>query len=156
MHINRFFFFAPSFSHNARNPAAELRLGHVVWLEIKGNVSTSKLSSNTTYTAYLRFAFTSVFYYGFHVPLETSIGITREESMKKFVYFDPIIAMSECQYIKHVAEPLDYLFEVELGDYFHNDGETRDLEITVREVKSGKPKCGIQIYGMELRPKRGK
>ncbi|KAK1356063.1 hypothetical protein POM88_049319 [Heracleum sosnowskyi] len=132
-------------------PNRWLRLGHVAWLEIKGKVSTSKLSANTTYTAYLRFTFLREFYYGFHVPVETSVGITGEENINKFVYLDPRIAKSECQYLKRRE---DTLFEVELGDYFHNDGETRDLEMTVREVKSGKPKCGIEIYFMELRPKR--
>ena len=125
----------------------------MVWLEIKGKVSTCKLSANTTYTAYLRFDLSKYFYYGFHVPVETFVGITGEESINKIVYLDPRIAKSECQYLKHRE---DNLFEVELGDYFHNDGETRDLEMTVREVKSGKPKCGLEIYHTELRPKRGK
>ncbi|KAK1380768.1 hypothetical protein POM88_027512 [Heracleum sosnowskyi] len=133
------------------NPNTSYRLGHVVWLEIKGKVSTYKLSPNTTYTAYLRFAFAWDFYYGFHVPVETSVGIIGEESINKLVYLDPRIAKSECQYLKRRE---DTLFEIELGDYFHNDGEVRDLEMTVREVKSGKPKCGITIYGMDLRPKR--
>lgn len=127
-------------------------LGHVVWLEIKGKTSTFKLSPNTTYTAYLLYSLLHVFCYGFHLPVETSVGITEEESINQFVYLDPGIAKSECQYLKLRD---DNLLEVELGDYFHNDGENRDLEMTVREVKSGKPKCGIGFYGMELRPKRG-
>ncbi|KAL8092768.1 uncharacterized protein LOC141692772 [Apium graveolens] len=124
---------------------------HVVWLEIKDKISTFKLSPNTTYTAYLLFCLRNEFYYGFHVPLETSVGIAGEESINQFVYLDPAIAKAECQYIKHRD---DNYFEVELGDYFHNDGETRDLEMTLREVKSGKPKCGIGFFMMELRPKR--
>ncbi|KAL8092760.1 hypothetical protein AgCh_034858 [Apium graveolens] len=75
-----------------------------------------------------------------NVPVETSVGITEEESINQFVYFDPEIAKSECQYVKLRD---DNYFEVELGDYFHTDGETRDLEMTVREVKSEKPKGGI-------------
>lgn len=125
----------------------------MVWLEIKEKISTFKLSPNTTYTVYLLFSLCNEFYYGFHVPVEASVGITGEESINQFVYLDPAIAKSECQYIKHRD---DNYFEVELGDYFHNDGENRDLEMTVREVKSGRPKCGIGFENMELRPKRSK
>ncbi|KAL8092763.1 uncharacterized protein LOC141693050 [Apium graveolens] len=128
-----------------------IRLGHVAWLEIKRKVSTCKLSANTTYAAYLLFSLPEYFYYGFHVPVETSVGITEEESIIKSVYLDPDIAKSKCQYLKRRK---DNLFEVELGDYFNNAGENRDLEVTVREVKSGKPKCGMSIWGIELRPKR--
>lgn len=80
------------------------------------------------------------------------MGSLRKKTSNKFVYLDPGIAKSKCQYIK-LGD--DTLLEVELGDYFHDDGENRDLEMTVREVKSGKPKCGIGFHMMELRPKRG-
>ncbi|KAL8092761.1 hypothetical protein AgCh_034859 [Apium graveolens] len=87
------------------------------------------------------------FFYRFHVPVETSVGITEEESINQFVYLDPGIAKSECQ---HVKLRDDNYFEVELDDYFHIDGETRDLGMTVREVKSGKPKCGIGFSMIEV------
>ncbi|KAL8092769.1 uncharacterized protein LOC141688807 [Apium graveolens] len=134
-------------NHNIGIPT----LGHVVWLQLKEKITTFKLSPNTTYTAYLVYYLCQKFCYGLHIPVETSVGIAGEKSTNKFVYLDPAIAKSECQYIKHRD---NNFFEVELGDYFHNDGETRDLDITVREVKSGKPKCGIAFDMMELRPKR--
>lgn len=111
------------------------------------------MSPNTTYTAYLVYSLCKEFCYGLHVPVETSVGIAGEESINQFVYLDPGIAKSECQNIKLRD---DDFFEVELGDYFHNDGENRDLEMTVKEVKSGKPKCGIGFNMIELRPKPSK
>lgn len=57
-------------------------LGHMVCLEIKGKTSTSKFSADTTYTAYLLYFLSKDFYYGFHVPVVTSVGITEEENIK--------------------------------------------------------------------------
>lgn len=47
----------------------------------------------------------------------------------------------------------DGWIEVELGDFFVNDGDEGELEMSVREVKVLNWKSGILIQGIEIRPK---
>ncbi|KAL8108411.1 hypothetical protein AgCh_024758 [Apium graveolens] len=88
--------------------------------------------------------------------LETDYWKKREESTKENIYLDPRIANSKCNHhcpnIK--LRDRDSYFEVKLGEYFNKNGEKRDVEITLKEVDSGRPKCGVHIVGMEMRPKR--
>ncbi|KAK1355987.1 hypothetical protein POM88_049243 [Heracleum sosnowskyi] len=140
-------------------------LGHVVWLEIHMKINTSKLSPNTAYTAYLEFRLSDYVCYGIHLPIEASVGISGEEITKETVYFDHRIPMSEsnchCPYTKWMEAYLNLNFlpppaslEVKLGDYFNKEGENRDVEIIMKEVKGGRHKFGIHFASIEMRPKR--
>ncbi|XP_063936824.1 F-box protein At2g02240-like [Daucus carota subsp. sativus] len=132
-------------------------LGHVIWLEVCGRIPTSKLSPDTTYEAYLVFFLSKYVCYGFHTPIETSIGIPGEESTKAIIYLDPRIAESKSNHHYPNTKPRERItdsIEVKLGEYFNKKGENRDVEITLKEVKSGKPKCGVRIVGIEMRPKQ--
>ncbi|KAL8092749.1 hypothetical protein AgCh_034851 [Apium graveolens] len=104
----------------------------------------------------------NTFRYGIHLPIEAVVGIPGEEITKETVYLDPRIPKSESKchypYKKWKEKDSDYKFpipfEVKLGDYFNKEGENRELEIIIKEVKSGRPKCGIHCAGIEMRPKR--
>ncbi|KAK1369076.1 hypothetical protein POM88_035168 [Heracleum sosnowskyi] len=130
-------------------------LGHVHWLEVHGKVPTSRLSPDTAYEAYLVFTLSDYVCYGFHIPIEASVGIPGEESTKEMIYLDPGMANSKSNHHYPNTKPResDSYIEVKLGEYFNNKGENRDVEITLREVESGRPKCGVHIIGMEMRPK---
>lgn len=145
-------------------------LGHVIWLEIHMKINTWKLSPNTANTAYLEFSLSDYVCYGIHLPIEAFVGIPGEEFTKKTVYFDPRIPKSEssCHYpytkwrepdldLKFLSPParLEVNLEVKLGDYFNKEGENRDVEIIMKQVKSGRPKCGIHFASIEMRPKHG-
>lgn len=132
------------------------QLGHVHWLEVYGEIPTSRLSPDTAYEAYLVFDLSDYVCYGFHIPIEASVGIPGEESTKESIYLDPRIANSKCNHHCPNIKPreADSRLEVKLGEYFNKKGENRDVEITLKEVESGRPKCGVVIIGMEMRPKR--
>ena len=132
-------------------------LGHVIWLEVCGRIPTSGLSPDTTYEAYLVFFLSKYVCYGLHTPIETSIGIPGEESTKAIIYLDPRIAESKSNHHYPNTKPgkrIPDSIEVKLGEYFHKKGENRDVEITLKEVKSGRPKCGVRILEIEMRPKQ--
>ncbi|XAR48351.1 hypothetical protein NMG60_11031154 [Bertholletia excelsa] len=47
----------------------------------------------------------------------------------------------------------DGWMEVELGEYYHEGGEERELEMSLMEVKGGHWKTGLVVQGIEIRPK---
>ncbi|XP_074364598.1 F-box protein PP2-B11-like [Apium graveolens] len=134
-------------------------------LEIEGKMSTSILSQNTTYTAYLLFNFTGYFYFkgfGKKEPLETFVGIDGYgESDSRLVY----IPTDNPKYYKP-DEPgafigpqypvlrKDELYEIELGSYVNKEGcENRELRMSLKKVKSRRGvKSGISLYGIEILP----
>jgi hypothetical protein len=50
----------------------------------------------------------------------------------------------------------DGWLEIELGEFFCKEGEDRELEMSVQEVKGGDWKGGLIVEGIEIRPKEGK
>lgn len=49
----------------------------------------------------------------------------------------------------------DGWLELELAHYFNKEGENRELEITLMEIKGGHWKSGLIIQGIEIRPNSG-
>ncbi|WOH09916.1 hypothetical protein DCAR_0729376 [Daucus carota subsp. sativus] len=123
---------------------------------IQGKISTSVLSPNTTYTIYVVcHSQEYVLNYHFDEPVEVSIAIDGVESIKHIVYLDPRKMRSEGDNdLQYPQQRKDDRFEVQLGEYFNKGGEEVNLEITMMEVKSGKPKTGPTIEGFEFRPRR--
>ncbi|XP_061342637.1 putative F-box protein PP2-B12 [Gastrolobium bilobum] len=116
-------------------------------------------------------------------PVEVSIGFSGGDTRKKTVFLDAererrvryqivprragifnrtrLMAAVEArapaprenldvQYPKQRAEGW---LEIELGDFFNEGGEDKELEMGVYEVKSGDWKGGLVVQGIELRPK---
>ncbi|XP_017230901.1 F-box protein PP2-B10 isoform X1 [Daucus carota subsp. sativus] len=131
-------------------------LGHVIWLQVYGKIPTSRLSPETAYEAYLVFRLSDYICYGLHIPIEASVGIPGEEITKELIYLDPRIAKSGSfnYYPNTYPGEGNPLIEVKMGEYFNKEGENRDVEVTLKEVKSGRPKCGVHIAGMKMLPKR--
>ncbi|KAI7755831.1 hypothetical protein M8C21_024088 [Ambrosia artemisiifolia] len=61
----------------------------VCWFEVHGRISTSMLSPNTLYVAYIVFKSTSETYGFEYQPAEVSIGISGLESQTQTVFLDP-------------------------------------------------------------------
>ncbi|XP_074335765.1 F-box protein PP2-B11-like [Apium graveolens] len=133
-------------------------LSSVYILEICGKISTSLLSPDTTYTAYLMFDITNFYFGGFgeEQPLETYVGTDGGyPSDCKTVYIPkmpydydgsdgsmnsdrPIL--TDPQY-PQIREKGTRAYHVELGDYFNKkSGDKKELKMSLSEVKSAKEK----------------
>ncbi|XP_057961446.1 F-box protein At2g02240-like isoform X1 [Malania oleifera] len=154
----------------------------VCWLEICGKISTCLLSPDTKYAAYLVFKQTESTNGFEYQPVEVSAGITGGENIVRSVYLDRKERMfrlirrrgarggllsgafdmqrlgapapGELNDESFPKERADGWCEVELGEFFNNDGGKK-LEMSVKEVKGGRWKSGLVIQGIEIRPKEG-
>ncbi|XVE78956.1 hypothetical protein DITRI_Ditri14bG0019900 [Diplodiscus trichospermus] len=146
------------------------KLKHVWWLEIRGKISTSKLSVDTNYAAYLVFKLLEeAFGFDYH-PAEVSITLGVDKICTKSIALDPIIKRrprrrrprhwyqperknhSSMSSLEHAKVRADGWFEIELGSFFNGDGED-EVEMSVMEVKAGIAKGGLVVEGIEIRPK---
>ncbi|XP_052194763.1 F-box protein PP2-B10-like [Diospyros lotus] len=133
--------------------AEAAELVHVCWLEIRGKISTSMLSPNTTYVAFLVFRLTAGAY-GFEPPAEAAIGISGYELETQTVYLDRRRGRRHrCQTVPRPKVRGDGWMEIELGEYLNEEGEERELEMSVKEVKDLYSKTGLIIQGIDIRPK---
>ncbi|KAK1392474.1 hypothetical protein POM88_011530 [Heracleum sosnowskyi] len=144
--------------------------------KIEGKISTSLLSPNTAYTAYLWFDFTSSIYFGGfgeEEPLQTFVGFDGgcgSECESKIVYipFMPSEYQRGTKILKCRPPDMPVLsgpqyprrtngnwYELELGDYFNKEGagDKRELMMCLSEVKTGEEKGGIDLKGIVIRPK---
>ncbi|KAK1392468.1 hypothetical protein POM88_011524 [Heracleum sosnowskyi] len=144
--------------------------------KIEGKISTSLLSPNTAYTAYLLFNFTSSYDFsgfGEEEPLQTCVGIDGGcesdcESRIVYIPFMPYEYQRGTKILKCRPPDMPVLsgpryprrtngnwYELELGDYFNKEGggDNRELMMCLSEVKTGEAKGGIDLKGIEIRPK---
>ena len=146
-------------------------------LEVNGTINTSILSSNTTYVAHLVFNTTPKAYGFEYQPIEVTIGPNGDKCQTRMVYLDPqaglrrrlrprrrIGLFSRGLFAGYNAMPPpskengpklreDGWLEIEIGEYFNEEGEETELEMCVMEVKGGNWKSGLIIQGIEIRPK---
>jgi len=127
----------------------------VCWLDIRGKISTSMLSPNTTYVAFLVFRLRAGAYGFEYPPAEVAIGISGYEHETQTVYLDPRRGRRR---LRHQTVPRpkvrgDGWMEIELGEYLNEEGEERELEMSVKEVKDLRWKSGLIIQGIDIRPK---
>ncbi|PIA36200.1 hypothetical protein AQUCO_03400247v1 [Aquilegia coerulea] len=47
----------------------------------------------------------------------------------------------------------DGWMEIELGEFYNDQGEDGEVQMTLTEIKGGHLKCGLIVQGIELRPK---
>ncbi|XVF04808.1 hypothetical protein REPUB_Repub05bG0117400 [Reevesia pubescens] len=156
-------------------------LNHVWWLEIRGKISTSKLSLDTNYTAYLVFKLREEsFGFDYH-PAEVSLTLGSDKICTKSVVLEPMIERrrrrhrprhwyeGECPVwnvqrreqmgvmssLERSKKRADGWLEIELGEFFNRYGE-HEVEMSVMEVKAGIAKGGLVLQGIEIRPKENK
>ncbi|KAL1827060.1 hypothetical protein ACET3Z_005472 [Daucus carota] len=162
-----------------------IELISVCWLEIHGRINTSLLSPDTDYTAYLVYKPSIAVYGFEHQPVEIWIGLSGEECVKCTFILDPegglqanYVRMPPPRRLSllhsnranqprpQVPIPVgietrcprvrkDGWLEIDLAQYFHKEGENRELEITMMETKGGHWKSGLIIQGIEIRAKSG-
>ncbi|KAJ8753013.1 hypothetical protein K2173_008800 [Erythroxylum novogranatense] len=152
----------------------------VCWLEIRGKISASLLSPATFYSAYLVFKSPTETYGFDYSPLDVSMGLAGAESPRRSVYLDSgrgrrrgyqtgrrRIGLVSRMFMSgmHAPGPVvesdgpyprerkDGWFEIELGEFFNNEGEEGEIEMSVYEIKGGNWKGGLIVQGIEIRPK---
>nr|XP_043633055.1 uncharacterized protein LOC122604230 [Erigeron canadensis] len=136
----------------------------VCWLEVQGTISTSILSTDTRYAAYLVYKLTPDHPFEYY-PVEVFIKLGGVESQTKTVYLDPkvrqrpILDHFSVRIQSNAGPPLndpkprqDEWLEIELGEFF-NQEEVRELKMTMKVVDEISWKHGIIIQGIDIRPK---
>uniref|UniRef100_A0A6N2N8F8 F-box domain-containing protein n=1 Tax=Salix viminalis TaxID=40686 RepID=A0A6N2N8F8_SALVM len=154
----------------------------VCWLEIRGRIYATMLSPETLYAAYLVFKPTEGAHGLDYQPVEVGVGVVGSENGKRNVYLASQRGQSQRHHLVRrriglynrsrlvgMQEPVaarennaqnprergDGWLEIELGEFFCEEGEDRELEMSVQEVKGGDWKGGMIVEGIELRPKEG-
>ncbi|XP_077229053.1 F-box protein PP2-B10-like [Tasmannia lanceolata] len=150
----------------------------VCWLEIHGKINTRILSPNTTYVAYIVLKFVEGAH-GLHYPsteLSIQIGgivyktsayllandsqrlqhqtrVDRFNTLCSMRTIRPRLNMWDPRVIRVPRDRNDGWMEIELGEFFNDDGDQGEVEMSLMEVKSGNEKAGLIVQGIELRPK---
>ncbi|KAJ7978223.1 F-box protein PP2 [Quillaja saponaria] len=145
------------------------KLNDVCWLEIRGKIKISMLSSATRYAAYLVFKMIDAIGFDHH-PAEVSVGILGVSSTKS-VCLDPDIEERARQHFQIIPwryravgsrnllelerpkERSDGWLEIELGEFFSLGQENDEVDMSVTEIKGGNWKSGLTVQGIEIRPK---
>lgn len=138
------------------------------------------LSPKTLYGAYLVFKSCANGTYGFeYQPCEASIVIAGSDTVERNVFLDakrgrrlryqivprfrtrlrnpieaqvePTVSVDDLH--KYPKERADGWLEMELGEFFNEGGDGKEVEIGVYEVKGGGWKGGLVVQGIEIRPK---
>ncbi|KVI04384.1 putative F-box protein PP2-B12 [Cynara cardunculus var. scolymus] len=153
----------------------------VCWFEVHGRISTSMLSPDTAYLAFIVFKSTSETYGFEYQPAEVSVGISGLKTQTRTVFLEagldqrrrqhPVVPRHRIGMFHrgHRANPIglinpnsngngpkereDGWLEIELGEYFIKKGELGELEMSMTEVKGGNWKGALVIQGIEIRPK---
>ena len=125
------------------------KLSYVWWLEINGKVETNILSRETTYGAYFVYKLGER-HVGFNqktVQLRVNCEGQGNENARN-VCLDP----------SRNVPPLprdrgDGWMEVEMGEFFNEQGEDGSVLCGLKEVDNYNRKSGLIVEGIELRPK---
>ncbi|KAK8684942.1 hypothetical protein V6N13_040956 [Hibiscus sabdariffa] len=126
---------------------AELKL--VWWLDVKGKIETRILSPNTNYAAYLVFKLKYRHTIGFRrrtVGLNVDIdGITLREERR--------VSLDSRDEPEYVRERGAEWMEVEMGEFFNENGYDGTVEFSLKEIDTSYHKRGLIIEGIEIKPK---
>ncbi|XP_030933937.1 F-box protein At2g02240-like [Quercus lobata] len=124
---------------------------NVCWLDICGKMSTSMLSPNTNYAAYLVYKLTEGAYGFDRIPPTVSVGTTEEgEVCKQTVFLG-----QRQQHTSPPSQRKDGWLEIKLGEYFNEEGKDYELQIRLLEGDSRQWKRGLIVEGIEIRPTKG-
>ncbi|KAF6173987.1 hypothetical protein GIB67_039938 [Kingdonia uniflora] len=144
---------------DAENPKCwkyinQRRVGKVAHLldapkfKIEGTMETKVLSPKTTYGVYFVYKL-NLDAKGFvQTPVEALISFVEIKNTERFrsVYLDP-----DNQVPSQKRE--DGWLEIEMGEFFNDQGEDGAVHMILSEMKHGNSKSGLIIMGIELRPK---
>ncbi|XP_072973186.1 uncharacterized protein [Typha angustifolia] len=157
------------------------QLLNVCWLEIRGKIESKMLSRNTTYAAYLIFktkgqgdSFSykpqkTMVRLGSHVShhdvcLAPDSAETRGNThmYRNFLNWRgvptlPHVGDAEQEATRNVRCPQkrdDGWMEMEMGEFYNEEGDDGEVEMSLMEIKGGHWKTGLILQGIEVRPKK--
>lgn len=144
----------------------------VCWLEIRGTIDSRVLSSKTTYKAYLIIKLTEEAYgldfpsemgvkLGGHASTNTSYLQGERDPSRTYRHWDVLDRLNMWHSAQAVSSRIngrvpqarsDGWMEIEIGEFFNDEGEDGKVEMSLMEVKGGNWKAGLIVEGMEIRP----
>ncbi|CAI9780489.1 unnamed protein product [Fraxinus pennsylvanica] len=136
----------------------------VCWLDIHGKMQTQMLSLKTNYAAYLVFKILENSD-GLDSPSKASVKLVQQsivqvEGENSTVYLkEPMlgqgswIEVDQSIYGRMPKERRDTWMEIELGEYFNDEGDEGYIHMQLLETELLHWKRGLIIEGIELRPK---
>ncbi|GAB4855813.1 hypothetical protein Ancab_024458 [Ancistrocladus abbreviatus] len=138
----------------------------VCWLDIRGKMKMSMLSARTNYAVYFVFKLTEEVF-GFHDPAEVSVGIARGKTETRSVFLDPdedqrqmffpidthIPSMPRRGDDQYPKQRSDGWLETKMGEFFVEEDDNGEVELSVLEIKGGDWKGGLIVEGFEIRTK---
>ncbi|KAJ7973591.1 F-box protein PP2 [Quillaja saponaria] len=136
-------------------------LANVCWLEIRGKIRISVLSSATRYGVYLVLKMIDAYGFNYHAA-EVSVRTVGGVSFTKSVCLDPdienrvISSAVDSRNLVEMERPKersDGWLEIELGEFSSLGQEDDELEMCLKEVEGGNWKSGLTVQGIEIRPK---
>ncbi|KAE9450393.1 hypothetical protein C3L33_17706, partial [Rhododendron williamsianum] len=136
----------------------------VSWLDIWGRINTAMLSANTTYAAYLIFKIAD--HNGLKsLPVISSVRFVKEledgypDDLSSTVYLTlgTVRSLSREQNGRLPQMRRDGWMEIELGEFYNDEGDEGEVEMRLREVRGSKigliVKGRLIVEGIEVRPK---
>ncbi|KAF8014290.1 hypothetical protein BT93_H0202 [Corymbia citriodora subsp. variegata] len=124
------------------------RLLVVWWFHITIRINTKMLSPKTRYATYLVFRFND-YRRGLHRPMESRVSLESDWSEEcPNVILDPPKGES-----RSTRERGDGWLEIEMGEFYNENGDDGMLLCSLKEVDNHTPKRGLIVEGIELRPK---
>ncbi|XP_028108585.1 putative F-box protein PP2-B12 isoform X1 [Camellia sinensis] len=128
----------------------------VCWLDIKGKIETRLLSPKTTYVAFLVFKFVQA-NQGFEsLPAKASVRLVGDEEEKSSTVYlkQPLTPVtSEGLSGRFPQERKDKWMEIQLGEFFNDQGDDGEVVMQLMEIERGNWKYGLVVEGIEIRPK---
>ncbi|PWA73044.1 F-box domain, Phloem protein 2-like protein [Artemisia annua] len=124
----------------------------VWWLDICDIIPSVMLSPKSTYVAYLVFRITRNSM-GLAVPAKTTVGFGGIRNERSYVYLKRPQAWAHDEARAHAAPTTrkDGWMEIELGEFYHDDGDEGEVEMKFQEHDSWKG--GLIVEGIAIRPK---
>ncbi|KAK3414762.1 hypothetical protein EUGRSUZ_H00081 [Eucalyptus grandis] len=123
-------------------------LMRVCWFHIVGRIETKMLSTKTRYAAYLVFQFRDN-KGGFHRPAEARVSVESDGHREwPTVILDPREGEPRL-----MRERGDGWLEIEMGEFYNENGDDGTLVCSLKEVDDYTTKLGLVVEGIELRPK---
>ncbi|KAF7133384.1 hypothetical protein RHSIM_Rhsim09G0053400 [Rhododendron simsii] len=131
------------------------QLLYVWWLDIWGRINTMMLSANTTYSAYLIFKVAD--HSDFEsLPVKSSVRFVKEledgyQDDMSCTVFLTLRSLPRKQNGRLPRMRRDGWMEIELGEFYNDEGDEGEVEMRLREVRGCK--SGLIVEGIEVRPK---
>ncbi|KAF0933423.1 hypothetical protein E2562_018527 [Oryza meyeriana var. granulata] len=157
----------------------------VCWLEIHGKIHSKMLSANSTYAAYMVFKIADEFYGLNSPFQEATVSLGGKESTKmvcvqrydsededgtdrvpeNYWSFGPLLRrrtrrrnrrpVPPEEGVMHPQKRADGWMELEMGEFFNEDGEDGVACFSLMETRGGNWKKGLIVQGIEIRLKSG-